>query len=55
MSYPIWTAPVAPGHQIANVREMRRAGDAWEFVSYSLVIPKNGFAANDWDRFVLSQ
>lgn len=53
--YPVWTAPVAAGHKIANVREMKRAQDGTlYFVSYSIVLPKNGFHVSDWDYFVLA-
>lgn len=37
-TYPVWTAPVALDHQIANVREMLATG---EFVSYAVVVPTN--------------
>lgn len=55
-SYPSFVPLVAPGHRIANVREMKKADDGtWYFVDYSLILRKNGFAATDWDRFVLDQ
>lgn len=53
-SYPLWVAPLAPGHIVANVREMRRGPDGeFFFVRYAEVLRKNGFGPNDWDRFVL--
>lgn len=51
--YPIWTAPVAPGHKILNVREMHTVAGGVFFTNYSIVVPKNGYGPNDWDRFIL--
>jgi hypothetical protein len=53
-NYPTWTVPVNAGHKIANVREMKRAEDgSFYFEEYAIVLEKNGFGPNDWDRFIL--
>lgn len=52
--YPTFVPLVAPGHQIANVCEMRIGEDGPYFVEYALILRKNGFGPNDWDRYLIS-